>query len=161
DPHHAHDEGHGHDHHHAPAGGFGGFINWVAHFWQPTPMLWRDLSGGLRYALVPFLALLFIFLNIVEEVARLLSLSIRLYGNISGEDQVMSKLLETMQGFIGSVTAQDAGVVGLVGYGLMAMLLWVSSFFVMCIGTLAGFIQAFIFFVLTLSYIAHAVADEH
>ena len=152
-----------HGHGHGKPGVVGGLFNWVTHFWQPTPMLWRDLSGAMRYMLVPLLACLFIVLNIVEEVARLVSLSIRLYGNIFGEHQVKLKLAETMQTFLGEATASiKAGALGGgVGFGMMAGLLWVSSFFVMCIGTLAGFIQAFIFFVLTLSYISHAVAEEH
>lgn len=172
DPHlatdHGHGEGdsaHGHHHHHEhkSGGGIGGLFTWVAHFWQPTPMLWRDLEGPMRYLLVPLLACLFIVLNIVEEVARLVSLSIRLYGNIFGEHQVKGKLTETMQTFLDQSGAsfQAGGIGGGLGFGMMAVLLWVSSFFVMCIGTLAGFIQAFIFFVLTLSYIAHAVAEEH
>lgn len=157
------DDGHGHDHHEHKGGGLGGLVTWVAHFWQPTPMLWRDLEGPMRYLLVPLLGCLFIVLNIVEEVARLVSLSIRLYGNIYGEHQVKGNLTSTMQDFLGQASAsfQTGGIGGGLGFGTMACLLWVSSFFVMCIGTLAGFIQAFIFFVLTLSYIAHAVAEEH
>lgn len=165
--HHGHDDPHGGHHEPVAPGVVGGLLQWLGHYWQPTPMLWKDLSGALRYLLVPLLALLFIVLNVVEELARLLSLSIRLYGNVSGEHQVKGKLLETMQGFLtdaGSMLSDPGGLAGLagtVGYGLMAGLLWGSSFFVACIGTLAGFIQAFIFFVLTLSYIAHAVAEEH
>lgn len=167
DPHEAGDQGHGATpaHGHAPGkgGGLGGLVTWVAHFWQPTPMLWRDLSGPMRYLLVPLLACLFIVLNIVEEVARLVSLSIRLYGNIYGEHQVKGKLAETMQSFLDQSGAsfQSGGIGPAAGYGVMAVLLWASSFFVTCIGTLAGFIQAFIFFVLTLSYISHAVAEDH
>ncbi len=144
-------------------GGIAGFVKWLSHFWEPTPMLWRDLSGAMRYLLVPLLACLFIVLNVVEEFARLISLSIRLYGNIFGEHEVKTQLTSTLSGFLGqSESAFQAGSVGGgAGYGMMSLLLWGSSFFVLCVGALAGFIQAFIFFVLTLSYISHVVAEDH
>ena len=44
---------------------------------------------------------------------------------------------------------------------LMAPLVYVSSLIVALLGGLAGFIQAMVFMMLVLSYIAHAVADEH
>jgi F0F1-type ATP synthase membrane subunit a len=102
-------------------------------------------------------------LNVVEEFARLISLSIRLYGNIFGEHEVKTQLTSTLSGFLGqSESAFQAGSVGGgAGYGMMSLLLWGSSFFVLCVGALAGFIQAFIFFVLTLSYISHVVAEDH
>ena len=141
---------------------FKGFFVWLAHFLSPTPSLWRELTGALRYLLVPLLGCLFVVLNIVEELARLISLSIRLYGNLYGEHQVKAKLMETMAGFVDQAKAGVAeGSASAIGYGVMTLLLWGSSFFVTCIGTLAGFIQAYIFFVLTLSYISHVVGDEH
>ncbi len=156
-------ENHGQAGHHRRRGGMRGVITWLAHFWEPTPMLWRDLSGVMRYLLVPVLACLFIVLNVVEEVARLISLSIRLYGNIFGEHEVKTQLTSTMGSFLDQSGASfhTGAVGGGLGFGMMALLLWFSSFFVMCIGTLAGFIQAFIFFVLTLSYISHVAGDEH
>lgn len=45
--------------------------------------------------------------------------------------------------------------------GSAKVLIWFSSAFVVVLGALTGFIQAMIFAVLTLSYIAHAVAEEH
>lgn len=142
---------------------FKGFFVWLAHFLSPTQLLWKELTGALRYLLVPLLGCLFVMLNIVEELARLVSLSIRLYGNLFGEHQVKGRLMENLQVFLGQAHASlsDGSVGGMLGYGLMGLLLWGSSFFVTCIGTLAGFIQAFIFFVLTLSYISHVCGDEH
>ncbi|MBI3926286.1 MAG: F0F1 ATP synthase subunit A [Armatimonadetes bacterium] len=150
---------HDHDHHGGPAG----IVTWILHFVQPTPVLWKTLDGWMRYALVPLLGVLFVVLNIVEELARILSLSIRLFGNIFGEHQVKHNLLLTMQGFLGSAIAgfTAGAVVPFVGWGLLGGLLWLSSLFAIFLGGLAGFIQAMIFAVLTLTYIAHAVADEH
>ncbi len=148
---------------HASRGGIGGFFKWLSHYWEPTPMLWRDLSGVMRYLLVPLLACLFILLNVIEELARLISLSIRLYGNIFGEHEVKTQLIGNLGNFLDQARAfiQTGAVAGGIGYSLMALLLWGSTFFVLCVGALAGFIQAFIFFVLTLSYISHVVAEEH
>jgi F0F1-type ATP synthase membrane subunit a len=54
-----------------------------------------------------------------------------------------------------------AGAVAGFGQGVLMFVIWGSSLFVTLIGTLAGFIQAFIFAILTLYYISHAVADSH
>jgi len=166
--------GHGHDDHgHAPHHGapardpitslFTGFFTWLAHFIEPTPTLWKSLDAPMKYFLVPPLLVLFIGLNIIEEFARIISLTIRLFGNIFGEHQVKFWLFVAMGMFSGGalVSAQAAAFAGVAGNALLAVLLWGSSVFVTLIGTLAGFIQAFIFMVLTLSYIAHAVATEH
>ncbi|MBI2251505.1 MAG: F0F1 ATP synthase subunit A [Armatimonadetes bacterium] len=128
-----------------------GFWKWFSHFFQPTPALWNSLEGVLKYLMVPFLCLLFFILNIIEEFARVISLSIRLMGNIMGEHLAVSILLGLLfmvakLDFVSAVTTP---------------IIWASSAFVMIIGALTGFIQALIFAVLTLSYIAHAVAEEH
>jgi len=154
---------HGHGGSSRRRGGLRGVVTWLAHFWEPTPMLWRDLSGALRYLLVPLLACLFLVLNVVEELARLISLSIRLYGNIFGEHEVKTQLVDTLSNFLGQAGAafHSGSAGGGLGFGMMALLLWGSSFFVLCVGALGGFIQAFIFFVLTLSYISHVAGEEH
>lgn len=146
-------------HHSRGDGPIKGFFTWWTHYLHPTPMLWHDMKGAMRYMLVPILGCLFIILNIIEEVARLVSLSIRLYGNLHGEHVVKSNLVGTMQDFVNQ-SINSAGLVKL-GYFIMAALMWGCSFFVTCIGTLAGFIQAYVFFVLTLSYISHVATDEH
>ncbi|MCA9793392.1 MAG: F0F1 ATP synthase subunit A, partial [Candidatus Eremiobacteraeota bacterium] len=158
--HHHDEDAHDHPHHHAPGGPLG-LLEWIAHFWQPTPMLYRSLDGGMKLLCIP-LGLLFICLNIIEEFARILSLSIRLFGNISGEHQVKTSLIATMQMFLTSAfTSLTAGSPLFLFWGLVAGLIWMASAFATCLGALAGFIQAMIFAVLSLVYIAHAVADEH
>lgn len=157
---HGHHEGDEHAHH--SAGGIAGIWDWIAHFWQPTPMLWNSLEGNMKLLCIP-LFFLFLCLNFLEEVARILSLSIRLFGNISGEHQVKVNLLSVLFGFLSSsFNALKLGSVGAGGaWIVMAGLIWGASIFATLLGTLAGFIQAMIFFTLTLVYIAHAVADEH
>lgn len=160
--------GHHHDHegdeHHThSSGGIGGIFTWLGHFIQPTPMLWNSLEGVARYALVPLLLVLFLCLNIVEEVARILSLSIRLFGNISGEHSVKVNLLGVLGKFLNqSLSALKVGGIGsgVFHFGL-AGLIWGASVFATLLGALAGFIQAMVFMILSLVYIAHAVADEH
>lgn len=124
-----------------------GFWQWFSHFFQPAPGLWHVLEGPMRYIMVPFMFVLFFVLNVIEELARIVSLSVRLMGNIMGEHLAISVFLS---------------MVLMAGLMIPAkFLVWGSSAFVMIIGTLTGFIQAMIFAVLTLSYIAHAVAEEH
>ncbi len=150
----------GDDHHHSP-GGLAGLWEWISHFWQPVPMLWQTMEGSMKLICIP-LFFLFLGLNIVEELARILSLSIRLFGNISGEHQVKVNLLATLQSFLGSmVSSLKVGSLGFIGWGTLGGLIWVASAFATCLGALAGFIQAMIFAVLSLVYIAHAVADDH
>lgn len=148
-------------HHHNP-GGLAGLGVWIAHFWQPTPQIWASTEGAMRWLMVPILCVLFILLNIVEEIARIMSLSIRLYGNIFGESSVHHNLMATMFSFFKmSLASLAVGNLAGLGMGVMVVVLWGASVFATCLGGLAGFIQAMIFSVLTLSYIGHAVADDH
>lgn len=158
---HAHDH-EGDEHHHHSSGGFAGLMSWFGHFGQPTPMLWNSLEGGMKILVFP-LGLLFLCLNIVEELARILSLSIRLFGNISGEHQVKVNLLGVMSNFLGSSLSMlsKGNLLGGPGYLALAGLIWGASIFATLLGALAGFIQAMVFTILSLVYIAHAVADEH
>lgn len=145
------------------ASGPGGFGSWLGHFIQPTPMLWNSMEGPIRYLLVPMLLILFLCLNVIEELARVLSLSIRLFGNISGEHQVGINLFAVLRDFLStSISAFKVGnFLGGPGFLALGGLIWGASIFAMMLGALAGFIQAMVFMVLSLVYIAHAVADDH
>jgi F0F1-type ATP synthase membrane subunit a len=104
--------------------------------------------------------MLFIVLNIVEELARVISLTLRLFGNIGGEHQVKLGLFTMM--FAALAQAVDfSSLMTTAGNGMLFGLLWGVSVFVTLIGTLGGFIQAMVFTMLTLSYFSHAVALEH
>jgi len=128
-----------------------GLWKWFSHYFEPVPSLWKELDGVMKYVLCPVLLILFFFLNVIEELARVLSLSIRLMGNIMGEHLALAV-------FFGLVVAAGQLTVVL---ALTKFLVWFSSAFVVILGALSGFIQAMIFSVLTLSYISHAVAEEH
>lgn len=156
-----HHEGDDHAHHHVDP--FTGFFHWLAHYVQPTPMLWRTMEGPMRYGLVPLLGVLFLCLNIMEEFARIVSLSLRLFGNISGEHQVKMTLMDVMRSFIAQGGAGlKAGqlVIGPAWLGVAGMI-WGAALFATLLGALAGFVQAMVFTMLSLVYIQHAVADEH
>lgn len=159
----AHSAHEGDEHSHHSAGGVGGFFTWLGHFIQPTPMLWQSLDAPMKYFLCPLLFILFLCLNIVEELARILSLSLRLFGNISGEHQVKSNLFGVMRGFLQQsfkgLTSGD--MVAGPGWLAVSGLIFGASLFATLLGALAGFIQAMVFTMLSLVYIAHAVADEH
>lgn len=156
--HEVHDD---HGHHHA-SGGIGGVFTWLLHYIQPTPMLWRSFDGGMKLLAFP-LGLLFLCLNIMEEVARILSLSMRLFGNISGEHQVKVILADVMRNFLGqSMQAFKAGsLIGGPAWLAVSGLIWGASLFATLLGALMGFVQAMVFTMLSLVYIAHAVADDH
>jgi len=126
----------------AGKGVWGGFVTWISHFIQPVPEIWRSLEGPMKYILTPFLLVLFIILNIMEELMRILSLSVRLMGNILGEHLVLGVLLYLAL-FITQIWLRPMN--------------WATSTFVCLLGALTGFIQAFVFAVLSLSYISGAV----
>lgn len=90
-------------------------IKYFKHFIEPIP------------ALLP--------LNLLEEFVKPLSLSLRLYGNVFGEEMVVAGLFSILPLFL----------------PLPMMLL----------GLLFGFIQAFVFTLLATIYISTATADHH
>ena len=102
----------------------------------------RRMSG---YTKTFFQPMSFMFpLKIIEEFANTLTLGLRLYGNIyAGEI-----LLTLIAGVAGS------GLLGFAGMVIPGMA-WVGfSIFI-------GFIQAFIFVMLTMVYMSHKVSEDH
>ncbi len=100
-------------------------------------------SQGIRYLLhflgpVPAMAFLILPIEIITEIARPVSLSVRLYGNVFGEDKVV-ELLATQLGALGTVVA---GIV-------MTPLVLLTSV-----------LQAFVFSLLFSAYISLATQEE-
>jgi F-type H+-transporting ATPase subunit a len=98
-------------------------------------------TNGIKYLKhfvgpVPFLAPLMIPLEIVSHLARVLSLSLRLFGNIMGEDLVLAVLFM------------------LAGAYLVPLPM-------MFLGLFTGFLQAFIMTILAMMYIGEAIEHEH
>jgi F0F1-type ATP synthase membrane subunit a len=145
-----HGDGHTHDHHH-PSGGLTGLGHWVARFIDPVPTIYRDLGGFLKLLAIPMF-FLFLLINILERFIPLVSLSLRLFGNMSAKHTVKVSMITILEQLL-----HDGGffnwALGLIIFG--------ATCFVALLGALAGFIQAMIFTVLFLSYIAHAVHTDH
>jgi F-type H+-transporting ATPase subunit a len=99
----------------------------------------NGLVGYLKHFMGPvlFLAPLMFLIELVSHFARILSLSLRLFGNIYGEEQV-------------------SGVIG----GLVP---WGAPILLMPLALLASVLQTFIFIVLSMLYIAEMThhEDEH
>ena len=94
-------------------------IGYIKHFMGPMP--------AIAWLMFP--------IEIISHVARPFSLSMRLFGNISGEHSVSA-----------------------VFYGLIPFLLPVP---LMALGLFAAFLQTFIFIMLTMVYIAGSLAHDH
>jgi F-type H+-transporting ATPase subunit a len=97
-------------------------------------------QGALQYfrhfaGPVPLLAPLMIPIEIISHLARPFSLSVRLFANIFGEDLII-----------------------LVFFGLVPLIFPLP---IMGLAIFTSFLQAFIFMVLTMIYIAGAVTQEH
>ena len=100
-------------------------------------------TGG--YTKTFFQPMSFMFpLKIIEEFANTLTLGLRLYGNIYAG--------EILLGLLGGLAG--ASILGFVG-AIVPMMAWTGfSIFI-------GFIQAFIFTMLTMVYMAHKVSTDH
>ena len=102
----------------------------------------RKMSG---YTKTFFQPMSFMFpLKLIEEFANTLTLGLRLYGNIYAGEILLALIAGlATSGFVGAVGA------------IVPMMAWQGfSIFI-------GFIQAFIFTMLTMVYMAHKVADDH
>lgn len=100
----------------------------------------NGVLGHLKHLMgpVPWLAFLMFPIEIVSNLARILSLSIRLFGNIYGEEQV------------------SGAIAGMVQWGLPVLL--------MPLGLLTSILQTFIFVLLSMVYlgeVSHHDGDEH
>lgn len=90
-------------------------LKYFKHFFEPIPIMFP--------------------LNIIEQITRPLSLSLRLFGNIYGEEMVVA--------------------------GLFALVPLILPLPMMLLGLLFGFIQAFVFTLLASIYIAEATEMHH
>lgn len=94
----------------------------------------KDFARPLPF-LLPF--------KIIEEFANTLTLGLRLYGNIYAGEILLGLLA-------GLITAGSFGILGVI-----PMLAWQGF------STFVGFIQAFIFTMLTMVYMSHKVSSDH
>jgi F-type H+-transporting ATPase subunit a len=98
-------------------------------------------ASGLKYfkhfvGPVPLMAPLMVPLEIISHLARVLSLSLRLFGNIMGEDLVIAVLFFLAGAFLVPLP-------------------------MMFLGLFTSFLQAFIMTTLAMMYIGEAIETEH
>ena len=122
---------------------------------------WKHFAGP-----VPALAPLMVPIEIFSHLARPLSLSLRLFGNMTGGHILLAVFffLMGLDGMVGWALSGSAtgGVAG--GLGSLLMIAFMVGF-LYPLKILVSFLQAFIFVMLTMLYIASAIegaeADEH
>lgn len=98
-------------------------------------------AGYFKHYIQPFP--FFLPIIILEDLAKPLTLAFRLFGNMKGKEVMILALLGLITGW--------AEVCG----GFLASVIWLGF------GVFVSFIQAFVFTMLTISYIGMAVAEEH
>jgi F-type H+-transporting ATPase subunit a len=99
-----------------------GIVNYIKHFWAPP---------GAPF----FLGFIFFPIELISHTSRLMSLSLRLFGNIFGEELVIIIL-----------------------FSIVPFLVPLPMMF---LGLITGGLQAFIFVLLSIIYLQGAVAVEH
>ncbi|HXG54898.1 MAG TPA: F0F1 ATP synthase subunit A [Vicinamibacterales bacterium] len=99
-----------------------GIVKYIAHFWAPPGVHWS--MGFLMFPI-----------EVISHTARMMSLSLRLFGNIFGEELVI-----------------------LVLFSIIPFLVPLPMMF---LGIVTGALQAFIFMLLSIIYLQGAVAVEH
>lgn len=111
---------------------------WVYYHWQGVRE--QGLWSYVKHFAVPpgssvFLAPIMLPIEIISHLSRVLSLSLRLFGNIFGEELVIAILFSIVP--------------------------WLVPLPMMVLGLVTGALQAFIFVLLTVIYLQGAVAVEH
>jgi F-type H+-transporting ATPase subunit a len=139
-----------------------GILPYLKHF--AGPLLGAELfpnrvvDVGFKLVLVP----LFFVIEIFSHLARPLSLALRLFGNMAGGHILLAVMFLLTLGMIGWTFSGSLGAIGL---GLPGSLLLIAftSWFLFPLKLLVAFLQAFIFVMLSMLYIAGAVqeADHH
>src|SRR6266508_4303288 len=124
-----------------------GFLTYLKHFCGPVPLL----------------APLMFPIELVSHLARPLSLSLRLFGNMFGGHVLLAIifLLTGLDGLIGwALTGKLAGL--LIGVPGGAIMIAFTVGFLLPLKILVAFLQAFIFCMLSMLYIAGAIEEaEH
>jgi F-type H+-transporting ATPase subunit a len=115
---------------------------------------------------VPALAPLMIPIEVISHLARPLSLTLRLFGNMTGGHILLAIIffLMGLNGLIGFALSGSLGGIIVGGIGGAVMIAFTVGF-LYPLKILVSFLQAFIFVMLTMLYIASAVEgaehDEH
>lgn len=122
-----------------------GIKNWLEHFIFPVPYILKMGKEKLTILIGVVLLPLFLLLNIVDVLARTISLSLRLFANIFSEHLMVEKFVEQII---------ENNLV------FIKIFLWILTFFVMFLGIAASIIQALVFEVLSTIYLALYLPHE-
>jgi F-type H+-transporting ATPase subunit a len=111
---------------------------------------------------MPALAPLMVPIELISHLARPLSLTLRLFGNMLGGHILLSIVFFMTVGLSTWALSGAAGAIGLVigGIGTVATTLFTVGF-LFPLKLLVAFLQAFIFCMLSMLYIAGALEAEH
>jgi F-type H+-transporting ATPase subunit a len=124
----------------------------------------QGLVGYLRHFMgpVPWLAPLMVPIELISHLARPLSLTLRLFGNMLG-GHILLAVIFLLVGFDGLLGwALSGSRAGLVVGGVGSVIITVFTIgFLYPLKILVSFLQAFIFVMLTMLYIAGATEDAH
>src|SRR5262245_16242900 len=131
-----------------------GLLTYLNHFTGPMP--WS-------LGMVP-IKLLMIPIELISHLARPLSLSLRLFGNMTGGHILLAIIffLMGLDGLLGWALSGGALAALLGGFGSIVMVIFTVGF-LYPLKILVSFLQAFIFVMLTMLYIAGATehAEHH
>lgn len=117
-------------------------VGYLKHYPGSLPTI-KEL-GGMGFVLIPFMAILFTIIHVLEAIIQPVSLSLRLFGNILGK--------EVLLGVFGSLV-----LIGTASIGVYVPLHTPFLF----LGLLLGAIQALIFSLLSAVYITLWLPHEH
>jgi F-type H+-transporting ATPase subunit a len=138
-----------------------GVLPYLKHF--AGPLLGAELFPNrvVDFAFKLVLVPLFFVIEIFSHLARPLSLALRLFGNMAGGHILLAVMFLLTMGMVGWTFSGSLGAAGL---GLPGALLLIAftSWFLFPLKLLVAFLQAFIFCMLSMLYIAGAVQEtEH
>src|SRR5262252_1574473 len=138
-----------------------GIVAYLKHF--AGPLLGAELfpnkvvDVAFKVILVP----LFFVIEIFSHLARPLSLALRLFGNMAGGHILLAVMFLLTIGMVGWTFSGSLGAIGL-GLPGSVLLIAFTSWFLFPLKLLVAFLQAFIFCMLSMLYIAGAVQEaEH
>lgn len=131
-----------------------GLLTYLNHFSGPMP--WSLGMAPIKLLMIP--------IEVISHLARPLSLSLRLFGNMTGGHILLGIIffLMGLDGLLGWALSGGAGAVLVGGLGSLIMVVFTVGF-LFPLKILVSFLQAFIFVMLTMLYIAGATehAEQH
>ena len=130
-----------------------GLVTYANHFTGPMP--WSIGMVPVKLLMIP--------IELVSHIARPLSLTLRLFGNMTGGHILLAIIffLMGLDGLIGWALSGSIGGAIVGGLGGLVMIVFTVGF-LYPLKILVSFLQAFIFVMLTMLYIAGAIEEaEH